>query len=99
MDPALAYGLTEYLRVIELVEDHGWSRKRLIPHGGHQLSLNIAAGLQTGGSESYPGVFKPFGVFADEMPVIKVYTRPHDTPGIGIERKSELHEKILELMD
>ena len=99
LDPALAYGLTEYLRVIELVEEHGWSRKRLIPHGGHQLSLNIAAGLQTGGSESYPGVFQPFGGFADDIPVINGYTRPHDTPGLGIERKRELHEKILELMD
>ena len=57
LDPALSYGLTEYLEVIEMVEQMGWSRRRLIPHGGHQLGLAIAAGLQLGGSESYPGVF------------------------------------------
>ena len=89
----------EYLRVIELVKEHGWSRRRLIPHGGHQLSLDIAGGLQTGGSESYPGVFQPFGGFADDIPVINGYTRLHNSPGIGIELKQELHQRILELMD
>ena len=29
---------------------HGWSPKRCIPHGGHQMSLNIAAGLGLGGN-------------------------------------------------
>ncbi len=99
LDPALAYGLTEYLRVIELLERHGWPRRRLIPHGGHQLALNAAAGLQLGGSESYPGVFQPFGGFADSIPVIQGRTRLHDTPGIGIELKPELHSRILELME
>jgi len=99
LDPALAYGLTEYLRVIDILENHGWSRRRLIPHGGHQLALNAAAGLQLGGSESYPGVFHPFGGFADNIPVNQGRTRLHDTPGIGIELKPELHSKILELME
>ena len=39
-----------------------------IPHGGHQMALRIAAGLGLGGNESYPGVFQPFGGFADDMP-------------------------------
>jgi len=99
LDPALAYGLTEYLRVVELVENHGWSRRRLIPHGGHQLALNAAAGLQLGGSESYPGVFQPFGGFADEIPIVQGRTKLHDTPGIGIELKPELHQRILKLME
>ena len=41
----------------------GWSRRRCVPHGGHQLGLNMAAGLQLGGTESYPGVFQPYGGF------------------------------------
>lgn len=90
LDPALSYGLTEYLRVVEITEAHGWSRRRLIPHGGHQLALNIALGLQTGGSESYPGVFQPFGGFADTIPIVDGYTRGHDTPGIGVELKPGL---------
>ena len=85
--------------MIDILENHGWSRRRLIPHGGHQLALNAAAGLQLGGSESYPGVFQPFGGFADNIPVNQGRTPLHDTPGIGIELKPELHSKILELME
>ncbi len=97
LDPALSYGLTEYLRVIRLTESHGWSRRRLIPHGGHQLALNIALGLQTGGSESYPGVFQPFGGFADDIAIVDGHTRGHDTPGIGIELMSMLHTELRRL--
>ena len=39
--------------------------RRCIPHGGHQMSLNIAAGLGLGGNESYPDVFQPYGGFPD----------------------------------
>ena len=85
LDPALGYGLTEYLRFIDVVEGMGWSRRRLIPHGGHQLALNIAVGMQTGGSESYPGVFQPYGGFADDLVLVDGYARPHAEPGIGIE--------------
>jgi len=97
LDPALSYGLTEYLRVVETTEAHGWSRRRLIPHGGHQLALNIALGLQTGGSESYPGVFQPFGGFADDIPIVDGYTRGHDTPGIGVELKRDLYAELQRL--
>ncbi|HUG16521.1 MAG TPA: mandelate racemase/muconate lactonizing enzyme family protein, partial [Thermomicrobiales bacterium] len=65
-DPALSYGLVEYLRTIAMLEDHGWSRRSCIPHGGHQMALSMAAGLGLGGNESYPGVFQPFGGFADD---------------------------------
>ncbi len=49
MDPALSYGLVEYLRMLEVLAGMGWSRDRCIPHGGHQFALNIAAGLGLGG--------------------------------------------------
>jgi hypothetical protein len=44
---------------------HGWSAARCIPHGGHQMSLAIAAGLGLGGNESYPDLFQPYGGFPD----------------------------------
>jgi L-alanine-DL-glutamate epimerase-like enolase superfamily enzyme len=56
-DCALSYGLVEYLRILEMLKAYGWSPVRCIPHGGHQMSLNIAAGLGLGGNESYPGIF------------------------------------------
>jgi L-alanine-DL-glutamate epimerase-like enolase superfamily enzyme len=89
-DPSLCYGLTECLRILAMADRAGWSRRRCVPHGGHQLGLNMAAGLQLGGTESYPGVFKPYGGFADTIPVVDGYTCPHETPGIGIELRREM---------
>ena len=89
-DPALSYGLVEYLRTLEMLETYGWSRKQCIPHGGHQFALHIAAGLGLGGNESYPKVFHPFGGFADDVPVIAGKVLLPDAPGIGIELKQEL---------
>jgi D(-)-tartrate dehydratase len=89
-DCALSYGLVEYMRTLAMLKEHGWSARRCIPHGGHQLSLNIAAGLGLGGNESYPGVFQPFGGFADGVPVENGYVRLPDVPGVGFEAKSDL---------
>src|ERR1700719_1048802 len=89
-DCALSYGLVEYLRILDMLKEHGWSPARCIPHGGHQMSLNIAAGLGLGGNESYPGIFQPFGGFADGIPVEDSYVRLPDIPGIGFEAKNEL---------
>jgi L-alanine-DL-glutamate epimerase-like enolase superfamily enzyme len=94
IDPALAYGLTEYLRFLEAAKAMDWSRRRFIPHGGHQLALNIAAGLQLGGSESYPGVFQPYGGFADHIPIVDGYVRPHDEPGIGMELRPAMFAEM-----
>jgi D(-)-tartrate dehydratase len=90
MDPALSYGIVEYLRTLCMLRDEGWSPRRCIPHGGHQMALHIAAGLGLGGNESYPGVFLPFGGFADEPPVENGEVRLPDAPGIGIELNSDL---------
>ena len=90
MDPALSYGLVEYLRTLEMLEKNGWSPRRCIPHGGHQMALHIAAGLGLGGNESYPRVFEPFGGFADGIPIEKGKARISDAPGIGIEQKAAL---------
>jgi len=96
-DPALAYGLTEYLRILGVVREHGFSTRNCIPHGGHQFALAIASGLRLGGNESYPGVFQPFGGFADSTPVIDGYVAPCESPGIGIEEKRSLRAVFEEL--
>ena len=89
-DCALSYGLVEYLRTLRLLPDYGFSTRNVIPHGGHQLSLNIAAGLHLGGNESYPEVFAPFGGFADNVRVENGRVGLPDVPGIGFEAKSAL---------
>ncbi len=89
-DPALSYGLTEYLRTLEMLDQNQWSARRCVPHGGHQFALHIAAGLGLGGNESYPHVFHPFGGFADNTPVENGKVGMPDAAGIGIELKQEL---------
>jgi L-alanine-DL-glutamate epimerase-like enolase superfamily enzyme len=96
-DCALSYGLVEYLRTLDMLDEHGWSRRTVIPHGGHQISLNMAAGLGLGGNESYPGVFQPFGGFADTIPVEDGYVALPDAPGIGFELKANLWAVMREL--
>jgi D(-)-tartrate dehydratase len=98
-DCALSYGLVEYLRILAMLKEYGWSPARCIPHGGHQMSLNIAAGLGLGGNESYPGIFQPFGGFADGIPVEDSYVRLPEIPGVGFEAKSELFRVMQTLTD
>ena len=89
-DCALSYGLCEYQRTLGLMQTLGWSASRCIPHGGHQMSLNIAAGLGLGGNESYPDLFQPFGGFPDSVKVIDGHITLPELPGIGFEGKSDL---------
>jgi D(-)-tartrate dehydratase len=96
-DPALSYGLVEYLRTIDMLKQHGWSPRSCIPHGGHQMALSMAAGLGLGGNESYPGVFQPFGGFADDTPVEDSLVTLPDVPGVGFERKAALWEVMRQL--
>jgi L-alanine-DL-glutamate epimerase-like enolase superfamily enzyme len=98
-DCALSYGLVEYLRILEMLKQYGWSSRLCIPHGGHQMSLNIAAGLGLGGNESYPGIFQPFGGFSDGIPVEDSYVRLPEIPGIGFEAKNELFGVMKTLVD
>ncbi|HEV2611234.1 MAG TPA: mandelate racemase/muconate lactonizing enzyme family protein [Noviherbaspirillum sp.] len=96
-DCALSYGLVEYLRTLDMLHQHGWSPRRCIPHGGHQMSLNIAAGLGLGGNESYPDLFQPFGGFPDGVQVDNGHITMPDLPGIGFEAKSNLYSVMREL--
>ena len=89
-DPALSYGLVEYKRTLDLLPDYGFSAANCIPHGGHQMALNIAVGLGLGGNESYPDVFHPFGGFADGVPVEGSRVKLPEAPGVGFEEKSAL---------
>ena len=89
-DCALSYGLCEYQRTLAALQVAGWSPARCIPHGGHQMSLNIAAGLGLGGNESYPDLFQPYGGFPDGVRVEDSHIVMPDLPGIGFEGKADL---------
>jgi L-alanine-DL-glutamate epimerase-like enolase superfamily enzyme len=89
-DCALSYGLVEYLRTLDMLRENGWSPSRCIPHGGHQMSLAIAAGLGLGGNESYPDLFQPYGGFPDGVQVLDGHVTLPALPGIGFEGKADL---------
>jgi L-alanine-DL-glutamate epimerase-like enolase superfamily enzyme len=96
-DCALSYGLVEYLRTLDMLRENGWSPSRCIPHGGHQMSLAIAAGLGLGGNESYPDLFQPYGGFPDGVRVDKGYVQLPELPGIGFEGKADLYAEMKSL--
>ena len=98
-DCALSYGLCEYRRTLDCLAEAGWSPSRCIPHGGHQMSLAIAAGLGLGGNESYPDLFQPFGGFPDGVRVEDGHVTLPDLPGIGFEGKADLIRVMRDLAD
>jgi L-alanine-DL-glutamate epimerase-like enolase superfamily enzyme len=98
-DCALSYGLVEYLRILEMLREHDWSWSRCIPHGGHQMSLNIAAGLGLGGNESYPDLFQPFGGFPDGVNVEQGHVILPELVGIGFEGKADLYREMKALAE
>lgn len=90
VDPVLSYGVVEYLRILRMLRSHGWSAGRCIPHGGHQLTLHIAAAFGLYGNEAYPEVFQPFSGFHDGAAIEQGMVTLPDAPGIGFELKNSL---------
>ncbi|MCC7452218.1 MAG: mandelate racemase [Anaerolineae bacterium] len=90
-DPTHCYGVPEYLRILNMLEDHGWSRRACQPHGGHLFSLHLAAALELGGSEANPHNFQPFGGFADDSVIENGAVYPPEAPGIGFELRATLY--------
>ena len=98
-DCSLSYGLVEYLRTLQMMKENEWSSTRVIPHGGHQISCNIAAGLNLGGNEIYPSLFQPFGGFPDTSIVEDSYVSFSKFIGMGYENKKELKNLFIKLFD
>ncbi len=80
-----------------MLKEYGWSATRCIPHGGHQMSLAIAAGLGLGGNESYPDLFQPYGGFPDGVKVQNGYVTLPSLVGIGFEGKADLYAEMKKL--
>jgi L-alanine-DL-glutamate epimerase-like enolase superfamily enzyme len=97
VDPPQCYGIAQYARTVEMLERHGWPRTALFPHGGNQMSLHIAGGFGLGGAESYPGVFGPFGGFADDARLEDGQIALPQRPGVGFEGQSALYAIMREL--
>lgn len=97
MDAGLSYGLCEYGRIIALLEEYGYDRRFSFPHGGHLINLHIVSGMNLGGCEAYPNVFKPFGGYSPLCRLVHGRIAPPDIPGFGLEAKTELAPYIATL--
>jgi L-alanine-DL-glutamate epimerase-like enolase superfamily enzyme len=80
-----------------MIGEYGWNVSRCVPHGGHQMALNVAAGLKLGGNESYPDLFQPYGGFPDGVEVENGHVVMPELPGIGFEAKADLYREMREL--
>ncbi|MFV0315936.1 MAG: enolase C-terminal domain-like protein [Microthrixaceae bacterium] len=98
MDAGLSYGITEYVKMIEAMERHGFERSAAVPHGGHLINLHIVMGLGLGGCEAYPGVFQPVGGYSDDCVIDNGRITPGERPGFGLEAKSGLDSEIARLV-
>jgi len=98
MEAGLSYGLTEYMNTMGALEERGFSRAQVLPHGGHLINLHIVAGLGLGGCEVYPGVFQPFGGYPEACMASQGHALPTQAHGFGLEEKAGLREAIAELV-
>lgn len=96
-DPALSYGLVEYLRTLQMLREFGFSSRACIPHGGHQFAVHLAAALRLGGNESYPNEFAPAAGFSDNAVIDGGLLTPPNVPGIGFEEKTEFYKVLRSL--
>lgn len=91
IDVPQSYGIVQFARTLEMMKSHGWSRSRVFPHGGNQMTLHTVGGFGLGGCEAYPGVFGAFAGFADDAKVEAGWLQLPDRPGIGFEAQDALY--------
>ena len=99
IDPPQSYGVVAVARTVEMLNAQGWAAgNSVMPHGGNQMSLHIAAGLGMLLCESYPNTFGMFSGFADDAEIIDGHLKlDPDRPGIGFEAQADLYKVMSEL--
>ena len=96
-DIPLSYGLVEYVRILEMLEASGWSRRRCLPHAGGLFAFHAAAGLGLGGHETSADMSSVYGGLWDGASIDDGYAGLPELPGIGLEAKSTLYPTLRDL--
>ncbi len=91
MDIPQSYGIVQFTRTLAMLQDRGWQRQAVFPHGGNLMTLALVAGLGLGGCEAYPGVFGAFAGFHDDARIDAGLITLADRPGIGFEGQADLY--------
>ncbi|HUQ74144.1 MAG TPA: enolase C-terminal domain-like protein [Burkholderiales bacterium] len=85
VDPLLAYGIAEYVRMLEL-----WPRRQFMPHAGHLFAAHCVAAFGLGMAEAAPDAALVYGGYWDSVRVDDGRVRIPDRPGVGYEGKANL---------
>jgi L-alanine-DL-glutamate epimerase-like enolase superfamily enzyme len=85
-DVSLSYGIIEYLRILDDLDEHGWQRDRCAPHAGHLLAMNAVAGLGLGLAEVAMDTSTLFGKLTANVPVSDGTATLSGAPGTGFEQ-------------
>ena len=85
VDPLLAYGVDEYVRMLEL-----WPRAQFMPHAGHLFNAHCVAAFGLGMAEAAPDASLVYGGYWDGVRVEAGRVKIPDAPGAGYEAKRNL---------
>jgi D(-)-tartrate dehydratase len=85
IDPLLAYGVHEYVRILEL-----WPREQVLPHAGHLFNAHCVAAFGLGMAEAAPDAALIYGGYWDGVRVEAGRVKIPDVPGAGFEAKANL---------
>ena len=88
VDPLLAYGVAEYVRILELFG--AWPRRQFLPHAGHLFAAHCVAALGLGMAEAAPDASLIYGGYWDRVRVDAGRVKIPDAPGVGFETKANL---------
>jgi D(-)-tartrate dehydratase len=94
IDPLLAYGVGEYVRILKLYEAAGWSRRSFMPHAGHLFAAHCVAGLGLGRAEVAPDASLAYGGLWDGVRALDGTIAIPDLPGVGFEAKQNLFREF-----
>jgi L-alanine-DL-glutamate epimerase-like enolase superfamily enzyme len=98
IDVPQSYGITQFYKTIQVMQDKGWKRTSVFPHGGNLMTLAIVAGFGLGGCEAYPDVFGQFAGFNDDARIDAGWLTLSDRPGIGFEGQNALYNIMQNLL-
>ena len=98
IDVPQSYGIVQFSRTVKMLEDQGWGRHSIFPHGGNLMTLAIVAGFGLGGCEAYPDTFGVFAGFADDSQVTDGKINLSERPGIGFEGQNALYDVMKKII-
>ncbi len=99
VDMLLAYGVGEYVRILDESASHGWPRSAFWPHAGHLFAAHCVAGLGLGAAEAAPDATLPYGGYWDGARVDDGALTLPEVPGVGYEHKANLHALLARALE